>query len=358
MFAIVDDSADTVKSAYTMLQHMQQMMKPLTDIAHVIGNVITRLITTITAPIARLLGITPRQVWVRIGQIAFGVLCLWQVGQIISSWWYGPNEASPWSLAILNFVAYALLGYLAYRIFKNQKAGAPAAPAKAAPPVNRVVPPPAPAAAPPRETPRPAPTPVEDLNIIIQRQVQIAVENVVPVATGKILEAQLLPLIQELRAELQSVKSQTATFSAAPAAPSIARKSALFRFECETADVILVRMETSLYWEIELGSEFARGEKEIEELVVHSLQSALTWSISERTLSDIKVSIRQVQDVVRADALAYLEKYVKVHRLDFVIKQMSLPKDIVERATQHRATQAYSNTDQIKTENEKLKIEN
>ena len=70
-------------------------------------------------------------------------------------------------------------------------------------------------------------------------------------------------------------------------------------------------------------------------------------SISGRTLSDIKISLRQVQDLVRADATNYLKKYVKVHRLDFLLKQMSLPKEIVERVTQQRASQAYSNTDQM-----------
>lgn len=324
---------------------MQHMMKPLTDIAHIIGNAITRLFDLITRPIATILGVSPQRVWIVIGQALLVVLCLWQGWQIISNWLYGSNEPSPFSLAVLTIIAYALLAYLAYRIFKGQKITrvTPAREMPAAPPISSVqrepihrpVSPPQPTASP------------EDIKLLIQKQVQVAVEAVVPAITTKVLETQLSPLIQQLMTELQTVKASNLNVKPEATAPAIARKSALFRFECETADVILVRMETSLYWEIEQGSEFARGEKEIEELVVQSLQSALTMSISERTLSDIKISLRQVQDLVRTDATNYLKKYVKVHRLDFLIKQMSLPKDIVERATQQRASQAYSNTDQM-----------
>lgn len=324
---------------------MQHMMKPLTDIAHIIGNAITRLFDLITRPIATILGVTPQRVWIVIGQALLVGVCLWQGWQIISNWLYGTSETSPFSLAVLTIIAYALLAYLAYRIFKGQTqprinnkpeaASPPAQPSAPREPVQRPV-----------SHPQTTATP-EDIKLLIQKQVQVAVEAVVPAVTTKVLESQLSPIIQQLMIELQATKTNNQTIKPVSTAPPVARKSALFRFECETADVILVRMETSLYWEIEQGSEFARGEKEIEELVVQSLQSALTMSISERTLSDIKLSLRQVQDLVRSDATNYLKKYVKVHRLDFWIKQMSLPKDIVERATQQRASQAYNNTDQM-----------
>ncbi|MBU6361303.1 MAG: SPFH domain-containing protein [Chloroflexota bacterium] len=327
---------------------MQHITKPLTDIAHIIGNAITRLFDLITRPIATILGVSPQQVWKVIGQALLGILCLWQGWQIISNWLYGSNETSPFSLAILTITAYILLAYLAYRIFKRQKTThvTPMPEVPAAPPISSI-----------KREPihRPVSPPqttatTEDIKLLIQKQVQVAVEAVVPAVTARVLETQLSPLIQhmqQLMTELQTVKASNLNVKPEAAAPAIARKSAFFRFECETADVILVHMETSLYWEIEQGSEFARGEKEIEELVVQSLQSALTMSISGRTLSDIKISLRQVQDLVRADATNYLKKYVKVHRLDFLLKQMSLPKEIVERVTQQRASQAYSNTDQM-----------
>jgi hypothetical protein len=326
------------------------VLNSMSDIAYDVGNFVLKILDVISKPIADLIGVTPRKLWIRLGvALLLGVL-IWLLWRILSAFIGagsrvdGNNIYDLTGLLWATVFAYLLLAGGAFLWWSHRRS-------KQIPQTQNVEP--------QNELIHPIhsgivhPATHHDLNaqsINIQKEVQIEVERMTPIIISRAIEERIVPLIDELRVEIQTIKTSAVTSFDTVNMP-LSRKSVMMRFECETADVIAVRLDTNLYWEIELGHEFARGEKEVEDLVMQAMQSALTMRISERTLKEIKISLRTIQESAKNDTQAYINKYVPVKRLDFLIKQMSLPREMVERAVQNRLVSAYNTTDQMSTTN-------